>query len=124
MLLEQPVLEGADTYVVLNKGIWHWPQSSTPDRGGNTVLIGHRFTYTRLVGVFYALDKVAVGDEVGVWWDDKQYVYKVSKVQVVPSTQTSILNATAEPTLTMYTCTPLWNPKDRLVVTAQLAVQP
>jgi sortase A len=120
MLLDQPILEGRDTYAILNKGIWRWPASSTPDKGGNTVLLGHRFTYTNPRGVFYFLNKVKVGDEVGVVWQNTTYRYKVSGVKVVPPTDTSILNATEKPTLTLYTCTPLWWPKDRLVITAQL----
>jgi sortase A len=120
MLLDQPILEGRDTYAILNKGIWHWPASSTPDKGGNTVLLGHRFTYTNPRGVFYFLNKVKVGDEIGITWHNTNYHYKVSDVKVVSPTDTNILNPTDKPTLTLYTCTPLWWPKDRLVVTAQL----
>src|SRR5262245_57098076 len=29
----------------LSKGVWKLPYTSTPDKGGNTVLVGHRFTY-------------------------------------------------------------------------------
>lgn len=123
MLLDKPILEGRDTYAILNKGIWRWPDGSTPDRGGNTVLIGHRFTYTNPRGVFYFLNKVKLGDEIGVTWQNRQYVYKVLNIKVVPPTDTDILNATDKPTLTLYTCTPLWLPKDRLVVTAQMEQQ-
>jgi len=119
-LLDQPILEGRDTYTILNKGIWRWPGSSTPDKNGNTILIGHRFTYTNPRGVFYFLNKVSVGDEIGVTWQNINYRYKVSNIKVVPPSDTSILNNTPRPTLTLYTCTPLWWPKDRLVVTAQL----
>ncbi len=120
MLLDQPILESADTYAVLNKGVWRWPDGNTPDRGGNTILIGHRFTYTNPRGVFYFLDKVKVGNEIGVTWQSKKYLYKVSSVKVVPPTDISILNPTDQPTLTLYTCAPLWWPKDRLVITAHL----
>lgn len=124
MLLDQSINEGHDTYAVLNKGIWHWPDSSTPDRGSNTILIGHRFTYTNPRGVFYFLDKVHTGDEIGITWNDKSYIYKVFEIKVVHPTQTDILNPTTQPTLTLYTCTPLWWPKDRLVVTAHLERSP
>lgn len=120
MLLDQPVVEGKNMYRALDQGIWRWPDGSTPDKGGNTVLIGHRFTYTQPKGVFYFLDKVHVGDSIGIVWDQKTYVYRVTGTEVVPPTQTSILDPTTKPTLTMYTCTPLWLPKDRLVITASL----
>lgn len=122
MLLDQSIFEGAtkQAYQVLDKGIWRWPLGSTPDKGSNTILIGHRFTYTNPRGVFYFLDKVHEGDSIGVTWNNRHYIYRVANVSVVQPTQTSILDPTAEPTLTLYTCTPTWWPKDRLVVTAHL----
>ena len=126
MLLDKPILEGLerDTYKILNQGIWRWPTGSTPDKGSNTVLIGHRFTYTQPKGVFYYLNKVKMGDEIGVWWSNKLYTYTVSDVREVPPTETSIEDATPDSRLTIFTCTPLWLPKDRLVVTAKLEANP
>ena len=124
MLLDQPILEGRDTYAVLNKGILHWSGSSTPDKGGNTVLVGHRFTYTVPKGVFYQLDKVHVGDSIGITWNSRNYRYRVTNIKTVPPSDTSILRPTTNPSLTMYTCTPLWHPKQRLVVIAELESKP
>ena len=122
MLLDQPVLEGPvkNTYSILAKGIWHWPNSSTPDKGGNTVLIGHRFTYTQPKGVFYYLNKLQPGDEIGLFWNNKQYTYKVTSSSEVPPNDTAIEDNTPDARLTLFTCTPLWLPKDRLVVVAAL----
>ena len=122
MLLNQPILEGpvSQTYSILDKGIWRWPRGSTPDKGGNTVLIGHRFTYTNPRGVFYYLNKVNLGDEIGLWWNNEEYVYKVVSITEVPPTEVAIEDNTANPELTIFTCTPLWNPHDRLVVVADL----
>jgi len=122
MQLDQPLLEGsvANQYKVLNQGIWRWPSSSTPDKGGNTVLIGHRYTYTNPRGVFYFLNKVKPGDEIGLWWNNKEYLYKVATVTQVPPNDAAIENQTTQPELTLFTCTPLWLPKDRLVVVANL----
>jgi sortase (surface protein transpeptidase) len=60
MLLEKPILEGPtrNMYKILDQGIWHWPMSSTPDKGSNTVLLGHRFTYTNPNGVLYHFDNL------------------------------------------------------------------
>lgn len=121
MLLDQTVVEGSNMYRSLDQGVWRWPSGSTPDKGSNTILIGHRFTYTQPKGVFYFLNKVAVGDKMGVIWDGKTYTYEVKQISVVPPTESSILIATNTPTLTLYTCTPLWSPKQRLVVRAELA---
>jgi len=123
MLLDQLIYDGTDAYGELNKGIWHWPGGSTPDKGGNTVLLGHRFTYTTPRGVFYFLDKATIGSEIGLVWDNKLYNYTVIDTKVVPPTDVSILAPTTEPTLTLYTCTPLWNPESRLVIIAHLEAQ-
>lgn len=120
MLLDQPVLEGKNMYAVLAQGIWRWPAGSTPDKGGNTVLVGHRFTYTNPKGVFYFLNKVQIGDKIGLLWADKTYVYSVVRTETVSPREVSILSPTARPTVTLYTCTPLWAPKNRLVVIAEL----
>jgi sortase A len=119
MLLNEPVYEGRSESV-LNKGIWHRPNTSTPDKGGNTVLVAHRYTYTNPRGTFYYLDKLAVGDSIALFWGDKKYIYKVASTKTVKATQTEVEANTEQPQLTLYTCTPLWLPKDRLVVTANL----
>ncbi len=126
MLLNTPILEGtvANQYKTLNQGIWRWPTGSTPDKGGNTVLIGHRFTYTNPRGIFYFLNKVSLGNEIAVYWNNKEYLYKVSAITEVPSTDTAIENNTPDARLTLFTCTPLWNPHNRLVVVAKLEQTP
>lgn len=104
----------------LNNGIWHLPHSSSPDKGGNTVMAGHRFTYDGNA-VFYNLDKVSVNDNITLYWQGKRYDYAVTAINVVPPTDGRLVADTEEPTLTIYTCTPLWSAKDRLVITAKLA---
>jgi LPXTG-site transpeptidase (sortase) family protein len=118
MQLDAEVFEDADMSA-LNKGLWHRPATSTPDKGGNTVIAGHRFTYTNPTGIFYYLDKVKVGDPIGLWWQQKRYLYTVTSVRTVPPTEISVEDNTSDPRLTLYTCTPLWAPHDRLVVVAE-----
>jgi LPXTG-site transpeptidase (sortase) family protein len=103
----------------LSKGVWRVPHTSTPDKGGNTVLVGHRFTYKDPTGVFYHLDKVQVGDPITVHWQGKVYEYAVSETKVVPATELSVEDSTEEPQLTLYTCTPLWSVTHRLVIIAK-----
>jgi sortase A len=119
MLLNIPINEGKDLNA-LRTGPWRRPNGSTPAQGGNTIIVGHRFTYTNPRGSFYYLNKLQLNDEVGIFWQGKRYVYKVSNIQVVPPTDTAIELASSDTRLTLYTCTPLWLPKDRLVVTALL----
>jgi LPXTG-site transpeptidase (sortase) family protein len=122
MLLDQPIYDGPESqqYKILNKGIWRFSWGSTPDKGGNTVLIGHRFTYTIPRGVFYFMNKVQLGDEIGVIWNNQQYNYQVVSINEVPPADTGIEGRSKQAELTLFTCTPLWLPKDRLVVVADL----
>lgn len=119
MVLDTPIHE-SNQKSILSKGVWRLPHTSTPDKGGNTVMVAHRFTYTNPRGTFYHLDKVKPGDAIVVLWHGKKYVYRAHTVQVVTAKQTEIEAPTNLPQLTLYTCTPLWNPKERLAVTAGL----
>lgn len=122
MLLDAPIYEGSvtDQFKTLDKGIWRWPGGSTPDKGGNTVLLAHRFTYTNPRGTFYYLNKLTVGQEFAVFYNNRKLTYQVSSVSEVPPTDVDIQAPSDKPELTLYTCTPLWLPHDRLVVVADL----
>jgi sortase A len=119
MAFDEPINQGK-TAIALRKGLWLRPNGSTPDKGSNTVIAGHRFTYTNPRGVLYSLNKVHVGDSVGVWWQNKHYLYQVTETKEVGPNEVSIEDPTTDSRLTIYTCTPLWMPKDRLVVVATL----
>lgn len=103
----------------LKKGVWHLPYTSSPERGSNTVLVGHRFTYAGQE-VFYHLDKVGAGDPIIIKWQGKTYVYTIKNILVVPPTALEVEAPTDQPRLTIYTCTPLLTAKDRLVIQADL----
>ncbi len=120
MLLDTPLVEGPmrDSFNLLNKGAWHLPISSTPAQRGNTVIAGHRFSYTGPRGVFYYLDKLSLGDDIGLWYHGTLYRYTVQSTRTVASTEVRVEQPTADTRLTLYTCTPLWNPVSRLVVVA------
>lgn len=116
--IDDPIVVGDDPANV-HRGIWHRPRTSTPDQGGNTVLVGHRFSYDS-PAVFYHLDKIAVGDTFAVWWEGKEYVYEVFQTRIVEATAIEIEANTDEPIMTLYTCTPVWTAEDRLVIRANL----
>lgn len=119
IFLTEEIHEGNDTYNELKKGVWRVPSSSTPDKGSNTVIAGHRFYYTS-TAVFYNLDKVTTGNPVSIYWSGKEYDYKVTSTEVVEPTDVAVQDPTDKPTLTLYTCTPLWTSRYRLVVKAEL----
>ena len=116
ILLDTAINEGKTT-AALKTGSWRRPATGTPASGGNTVIVGHRFTYDGQ-SYFYNLDKVSIGDTIIVYWQGKEYDYRVSEIAVVPPETISVEAPTPESRLTLYTCTPLWSAKDRLVIIA------
>jgi LPXTG-site transpeptidase (sortase) family protein len=115
-----PINEGADELALLELGMWHRPGTSTPDKGGNTVIAGHRYLHTKGPDTFYHLDKIALDDEILVYWEGEEYVYKVSEILEVYPHQIEIEYNTAEPIITLYTCIPLWTTEKRLAIIASL----
>lgn len=103
----------------LQNGVLRRSHTSTPDDGGNTVIVGHRFMYD-VRGTFYHLDKLEQGDEIFVHWNEKKYRYTVTDTFVVTPEQVEVEADTEDDRLTLYTCTPLWSAKNRLVVQASL----
>ncbi len=116
--IQETIHEGGDERA-LELGIWRRPQTSTPDQASNTVLVGHRFTYTTQPP-FYHLDKLAIGDSLVVVYNKKVYAYRVQASQIVSPNAAAVEAPSAKPQLTLYTCTPLWTAKERLVYTASL----
>lgn len=117
--LDEPVKEGADISVINNGGTWRRPQTSTPENGGNTVVVAHRY-FASSASTFYHLDKLTPGQQLAVYWNEKEYLYEVTSTTIVEATALEIEEPTSEPTLTLYTCHPLWTARDRLVVSAVL----
>jgi len=118
--VNMPIVEGKDMSV-LRKGAWRSPWSSTPDKGGNTVLFGHRYMYLPPhPRTFYSLDKLVVGDTFVVTWGEQKYTYKVVETKVVPPEDISVLHQTEKPTITLITCTPVFTTKNRLIIRAEM----
>jgi len=78
-------IHGGASISALRQGVWRLPHTSSPDKGGNTVLVGHRFTYSGQA-VFYHLDKVKKGDPIIVTWQGKVYRYEVTDIKTVKPT--------------------------------------
>lgn len=118
MRLDEKIWVG-DNEKLVNMGVWQVPHTSTPDKGSNTVLVGHRFSY-KDPAVFYHLDKIQPGDLIVVVWDGQIYTYRARDQKIVKPTDVYVEDATDEDILTLYTCHPLWSTRERLVVTAVL----
>ncbi len=115
-----PIVEARKAEWGLNRGAWHLPNTSTPDKGGNMVISGHRFKYLPPNNTtFYLFDKLKIGDEILVIWQKKEYYYKIKKIKIVDKYDQSILKPTVDTTLTLFTCHPLYSQDKRLVVIAK-----
>jgi LPXTG-site transpeptidase (sortase) family protein len=115
IMLDEEIHPGADEST-LSKGLWLEPTGALPGNG-ETVISGHRFTYNDPEGAFYNLDKVKTGDKIAVYWEKQKILYSVTNKYVVGADyklQTDDSNS-----LILYTCTPLWNPTERLIVEAE-----
>lgn len=116
--IDEAILESNNIGVIDNGGTWRRPNTSSPSKGSNTVIVGHRF-YGLNGSTFYNLDKLKINDSIAIYWEGKEYLYSVTDVKVVSPSAVEIEAPTADAQLTLYTCTPLWTAKDRLVITAK-----
>jgi sortase A len=116
-----PIVEDDKAEDGLAGGAWRFPNSGTPDRGGNTVITGHRFKYLPPSNLtFYLLDKLEKNDFITVLWKERKYLYQVETIKIVKPNDLSILQQGDEEILTIYTCNPVFSQKERLVVVAKL----
>jgi len=101
------------TLTTLNRGPGHWPGTAMPGQAGNVVVGGHRTSHDK---PFRYIDKLDPGDEVIFNTDDGRFVYRVTSSEVVTPDAVWIINQTAEPTATLFACTPVGSTSHRLVV--------
>ncbi len=115
-----PIVEGEDESA-LDKGAWRMPETSTPEKGSNTVITGHRWKFVPPnEKTFYLLDKLETGDKFTIYWESRKYEYKVVSISIVLPTELSVLNPTTESVVTLITCTPLFSTAKRLIVVGEI----
>ena len=116
-----PIVEGTVSENALWKGAWRIADSSNPKEGGNTVLSAHRFRYRPPSNLtLYLLDQVKAGDTMIVYWEGKEYDYRVATTKIVARDNTDIAEPTSTAQLTVFTCHPIFSTKERLVVVGEL----
>lgn len=107
----------------LQSGVVHYANTALPGQPGNSVIFGHSSNDWWEVGnykfVFVLLDKLVPGDTFTVNYNSHQYLYQVSTSTVVDPTDVAVLNQTADPEMTLITCSPPGTSWKRLVVTAK-----
>jgi len=116
-----PIVNTKNADYGLSLGAWLDPETSTPDKGGNTVISGHRFKYLPPSNLtFYLLDKLKNNDIIDIIWKEKKYTYQVFNTKIIEANDLSILNQDDSNIITLYTCHPIYSQEKRLVVQAKL----
>jgi LPXTG-site transpeptidase (sortase) family protein len=103
----------------------HAQYTAGPGQAGNGVLFGH-VTSRSLGNVFEQLFRAHVGDLVEVFDGTERFDYRVVAVHAVSRTDVSVLLPTESASVSLITCTGLWNAAlhdymERLVVRAELS---
>ena len=107
----------------LKKGAAHAEGTAKPGEDGNIYVFAHSTDVFYNVGtynaVFYLLWKLEVDDEIYIYYENEQYVYKVSDKKIVSSTDVKYLGDFGGKTLTLQTCYPPGTTLKRLIVVAK-----
>lgn len=114
--IDAPVVQG-DGWEQLKKGVAQHIPSGDPGQPGNVVLSGHNDIYGE---IFRYLDRLAPGDLVILFTQQRQYVYVVVGTQIVEPTRVEVMSPTADATVTLITCYPYLIDNQRIVVVAKL----
>jgi len=114
--VDAPIVQG-DGFEQLKKGVGQSLSSVNPGQAGNIILSAHNDVYGEL---FRYLDRLAPGDQVIVYTQQRQYVYVVDRTAVVEPTAVEVMASTGNPTVTLISCYPYLVDKQRIVVFARL----
>lgn len=116
-----PIVESQNEEYGLSLGAWRVPDSSTPDKGGNTVITGHRFKYLPPSNLtFYLFHKLEKDDIISVLWKGEYYFYQIRETKIVEPEAIEIMDPSSDSILTLFTCHPVYSQKQRLVVVGEL----
>jgi sortase A len=99
--LKAMVLEGV-TPRTLALALGHIPGTALPGTTGNVGIAGHRDT------LFRSLRGVRAGDVIELTTLEGSYEYRVKSYEVVSPRETSVLNDSPQPALTLVTCYPFY----------------
>jgi len=113
--IDAPVVQG-DGWEQLKKGVGQNLSSVNPGQNGNMILSAHNDVYGE---IFRYLDKLAPGDQVILYTQQRQYVYVVDRTAIVEPTAVEVMAGTGSPTVTLISCYPYLVDKQRIVVFAR-----
>jgi LPXTG-site transpeptidase (sortase) family protein len=112
-------------FKALGEGVAHAKGTYFPGQGKTIYLFAHStdspLNVARYNAVFYLLRKLAVGDQIVVFFADKKYVYQVEETQITEANDTTWLTKDfGSEKLILQTCYPPGTRLKRLIVVAGL----
>lgn len=114
--VDAPIVQG-DGWEQLKKGVGQHIGSADPGDTGNVVLSAHNDVFGE---IFRELDKLKEGDEVILFTNTRQYVYKITGTQIVEPSRVEVMANTIDPIVTLISCYPYLVNNQRIVVSAAL----
>ncbi len=114
--VDAPIIQG-DGWEQLKKGVGQYIGSAPAGQDGNVVLSAHNDVYGE---IFRYLDRLAPGDQVVVYTQQRQYIYIVDRTVIVEPTAVEVMASTGSPTVTLISCYPYLVNDKRIVVFARL----
>lgn len=108
----------------LENGVVHYITTPNPGEQGNSVVVGHSSNNILNKGkykfAFVLLNKLEIGDTFSMTKNNKRYVYRVYKKEIVKPTDTSVLGSTDKAsTVTLITCDPPGTSINRLIIVGE-----
>ena len=109
----------------LQNGVVHYPGTGTPGEAGNAFMFGHSSNYPWAKGdynqVFAMLGDMEEGDEITVYYNQRQYTYTVREKTVIQPGDTQALKRDPDKKeLSLMTCWPVGTTLHRLLLFAEL----
>jgi len=87
-LIFSPTSSPEDIRATLKKGVLHYPDSALPSEEGETIILGHtapdNWPKINYYHVFNRLNELEKGDEIFIYFQNKEYRYQVTKKFFVP----------------------------------------
>jgi sortase A len=114
--VDAPVVQG-DGWEQLKKGVGQHVGSADPGKDGNVVLSAHNDIFGE---IFRDLDRLETGDQVILYTNQRSYTYVIVDSKIVEPTDVSVMDDSAQPTVTLISCYPYLVDKNRIVITARL----
>lgn len=124
VIYDEPKVDEASYQKALERGVVRLGNTANPGTKGNVVIGGHSsnnvFNAGKYKYVFVNLKRLNIGDIFYLNYGGKRYTYKITVAKkIITPKETSVLNQTEKPMVTLFTCDPPGTNVNRLIVQAE-----